>query len=126
MRSAGKYNRAKDELEALLKIPAVGGKMAQTAERLKDSLKYLLINGAFFEEMGFTYFGPIDGHHFEDLLENLKYAKTEGPVLLHVVTKKGKGYYPAENDKVGAWHGTGPYKIETGDFIKPVNSRPLE
>ena len=126
MRSAGKYNRAKDELEALLKkIPAVGGKMAQTAERLKDSLKYLLINGAFFEEMGFTYFGPIDGHHFEDLLENLKYAKkTEGPVLLHVVTKKGKGYYPAENDKVGAWHGTGPYKIETGDFIKPVNSRP--
>lgn len=126
LRSAGKYNRAKDELEALLKkIPAVGGKMAQTAERLKDSLKYLLINGVFFEELGFTYFGPIDGHNYDDLFENLKYAqKTEGPVLLHVVTKKGKGYKPAENDKVGTWHGTGPYKIETGDFIKPVDSKP--
>lgn len=126
LRSAGKYNRAKDELEALLKkIPAVGGKMAQTAERFKDSLKYLFINGVFFEELGFTYFGPIDGHNYDDLFENLKYAKkTNGPVLLHVVTKKGKGYKPAENDKIGTWHGTGPYKIETGDFIKPVDSKP--
>ena len=50
-------------------------------------------------------------------LKILKYAKkTNGPVLLHVVTKKGKGYKPAENDKIGTWHGTGPYKIETGDF----------
>src|SRR5690606_27336715 len=126
LRSAGKYNRAKDELEALLKkIPAVGGKMAQTAERFKDSLKYLFINGVFFEELGFTYFGPIDGHNYDDLFENLKYAKkTNGPVLLHVVTKKGKGYKPAENDKIGTWHGTGPYKIETGDFIKTVDSKP--
>ena len=44
----------------------------------------------------------------------------EGPVLLHVITKKGKGYKPAEDDKIGTWHGTGPYKIETGDFVKPV------
>ena len=126
LRTAGKYNWAKDEVEAFLKrIPAVGGLVASKAERLKDSFKYLFVPGMFFEELGFTYLGPIDGHNFEDLFENLTYAKkTNGPVLLHVVTKKGKGYYPAENDKVGTWHGTGPYKIETGDFIKPVNSPP--
>ncbi|SFA96851.1 MULTISPECIES: 1-deoxy-D-xylulose-5-phosphate synthase [unclassified Bacillus (in: firmicutes)] len=122
LRTAGKYQWVKDELELLLKkIPAVGGKLAATAERLKDSLKYLLVSGIFFEEMGFTYLGPVDGHDYEDLLENLAYAKkTEGPVILHVITKKGKGYSPAESDKTGTWHGTGPYKMETGDFVKPA------
>ncbi|MEH7224832.1 1-deoxy-D-xylulose-5-phosphate synthase [Bacillus sp. JJ1566] len=126
LRTAGKYNWVKDELELLLKkIPAVGGKLAATAERVKDSLKYLLVSGVFFEELGFTYLGPIDGHNFEDLFETLEYAKkTKGPVLVHVITKKGKGYIPAETDKVGTWHGTGPYKIETGDFVKPKNAPP--
>lgn len=126
LRTAGKYQWVKDELEFLLKrIPAVGGKLAATAERIKDSLKYLLVSGVFFEELGFTYLGPVDGHNFDDLFENLHYAKKiKGPVLLHVITKKGKGYSPAENDKVGTWHGTGPYKIETGDFLKPVDTAP--
>ncbi len=124
MRTGGKYNYVKDELEQLLKkIPAVGGKLANTAERIKDSLKYLVVSGMFFEELGFTYLGPVDGHDFEDLSENLKYAKkTKGPVLLHVITKKGKGYKPAETDAIGTWHGTGPYKIETGDIIKELNA----
>jgi 1-deoxy-D-xylulose-5-phosphate synthase len=79
----------------------------------------------FFEELGFTYLGPVDGHNFENLFDNLSYAKkTEGPVLLHVITKKGKGYYPAESDKTGTWHGTGPYKTETGAFIKPSKTPP--
>ncbi|PLR86007.1 1-deoxy-D-xylulose-5-phosphate synthase [Bacillus canaveralius] len=126
LRTAGKYQWVKDELEMLLKkIPAVGGRLASTAERVKDSLKYLLVSGIFFEELGFTYLGPVDGHNYEDLFENLSYAKkTEGPVLLHVITKKGKGYQPAENDKIGTWHGTGSYKIETGDFVKPINPPP--
>ena len=126
LRTAGKYNRAKDELEYLLKkVPAVGGKLASTAERVKDSLKYFFVPGMFFEELGFTYLGPIDGHNFEKLFESLSYAKkTEGPVLLHVITKKGKGYKPAETDRTGTWHGTGPYKIETGAFVKPVNPPP--
>ncbi|MBS4209649.1 1-deoxy-D-xylulose-5-phosphate synthase [Bacillus sp. FJAT-50079] len=126
LRTAGKYKWAKDELEYLLKkIPAVGGKLAATAERVKDSLKYLLVSGVFFEELGFTYLGPVDGHDYEDLFENLQYAKkTKGPVLLHVITKKGKGFTPAEQDTIGTWHGTGPYKIETGDLIKAVNPAP--
>lgn len=126
LRTAGKYKWAKDELELLLKkIPAVGGKLATTAERIKDSLKYLVVSGIFFEELGFTYLGPVDGHNFEALQDSLSYAKkTKGPVLLHVITKKGKGYHPAENDKVGTWHGTGSYKIETGAFVKPINPPP--
>ncbi|WP_226582900.1 1-deoxy-D-xylulose-5-phosphate synthase [Halobacillus litoralis] len=126
MRSAGKYNRAKDDLEWLLKkIPAVGGKLAQAAERLKDSMKYFVVPGMFFEELGFTYYGPVDGHDFNDLLENLNYAKkTDGPVIVHVMTQKGKGYHPAETDVKDKWHGVGPYKIESGEKIKPVDAPP--
>jgi 1-deoxy-D-xylulose-5-phosphate synthase len=126
MRTAGKYHKVKDELEYLLKkVPAIGGQLAATAERIKDSLKYLFVSGIFFEELGFTYLGPVDGHDYDDLFENLAYAKKqEGPVLLHVITKKGKGYNPAENDKIGTWHGTGPYKMETGDFVKPEFAPP--
>ncbi|MDC3414439.1 1-deoxy-D-xylulose-5-phosphate synthase [Aquibacillus sp. 3ASR75-11] len=126
MRSAGKYNRVKDELELLMKkIPAVGGKLAQAAERFKDSMKYFMIPGMLFEEFGFTYYGPVDGHNFDDLFENLSYAKkTDGPVLIHVITEKGKGYRPAETDIKDKWHGVGPYKIESGEKIKPVNAPP--
>lgn len=126
LRTAGKYQWAKDELEGLLKkVPAVGGVLAATAERIKDSLKYMLVSGIFFEELGFTYLGPVDGHNFEALFENISYAKkTEGPILLHVITKKGKGYYPAESDRTGTWHGTGPYKMDTGAFLKPLSAPP--
>lgn len=120
LRTAGKYRKAKEELEQLIKkIPALGGKIAGTAERLKDSLKYLLVSGIFFEELGFTYLGPVDGHDLDDLLENMKYAKkTKGPVLIHILTKKGKGYAPAENDELGTWHGLGPYKKKSGEVVK--------
>lgn len=126
MRTATPYNRAKDDFEGLLKrIPAVGGRLASTAERVKDGLKYLVVPGMFFEELGFTYLGPIDGHDFEALESTLLNAKrTEGPVIVHVITKKGKGYSPAENDKIGDWHGTGPYKMETGDFVKSSVTAP--
>lgn len=126
MRSAGKYNRVKDELEWLMKkIPAVGGRLAQTAERIKDSMKYFMVPGMLFEEFGFTYYGPVDGHDFSALKENLQYAKkTDGPVLVHVITQKGKGYHPAESDVKDKWHGVGPYKIDSGEKIKPVNAAP--
>ncbi|MGZ0053097.1 1-deoxy-D-xylulose-5-phosphate synthase [Brevibacillus gelatini] len=119
IRSTENYQWAKDELEGLLKaIPAVGGKLASFAERFKDSMKYLLVSGVLFEELGFTYIGPIDGHNTELLIDTLKTAKqTKGPVLIHAITKKGKGYPPAEADSV-KWHGIGTYKIESGDTPK--------
>jgi 1-deoxy-D-xylulose-5-phosphate synthase len=119
LRSAENYKRAKGELGHLLKrVPGVGEKLAQLAERFKDSMKYLLVPGVLFEEFGFTYIGPIDGHNLEILLETLKIAKQiKGPVLIHAITKKGKGYPPAEKDSV-KWHGIGTYKIESGDTPK--------
>jgi 1-deoxy-D-xylulose-5-phosphate synthase len=125
LRTAGKYKKAKEELEGLIKKLPAGGKLASTAERLKDAVKYLFVSGVFFEELGFTYLGPVDGHDFEDLEENIRFAKkTKGPVLVHVLTQKGRGYKPAESDAIGVWHGPGPYKIESGDFIKKANSGP--
>ncbi|MGG1663947.1 1-deoxy-D-xylulose-5-phosphate synthase [Brevibacillus sp. NRS-1366] len=119
LRSTENYQWAKDEVEGLLKsIPAVGGRLANMAERFKDSMKYLLVSGVLFEELGFTYIGPIDGHNMELLLDTMKTAKqTKGPVLIHAITKKGKGYAPAEADRV-KWHGIGTYKIESGDTPK--------
>lgn len=125
LRTASQYQWVKEELDYLLKkIPAVGGKLAKTAERIKDSLKYLLVSGIFFEELGYTYLGPIDGHNVEELITCFTQAKrTKGPVLVHVVTKKGKGYAPAEADS-DTWHGLGPYKIESGELIKSVGGPP--
>ncbi|MFD2618352.1 1-deoxy-D-xylulose-5-phosphate synthase [Terrilactibacillus laevilacticus] len=126
IRTAGKYRRAKEDIEYLMKkIPTFGNRIATIAERMKDRLKYLLVSGLFFEELGITYLGPVDGHNMNALMENMSYAKKrKGPVLIHVLTQKGKGYKPAESDLIGTWHGTGPYKIESGDFIKPVGSAP--
>lgn len=92
LRTAKEYSRAKEDLESLIhKIPMVGDKLAATAERVKDSLKYLVVSGVFFEELGFKYLGPIDGHDFEALEKTLEYAKkVQGPVLVHVLTKKVK------------------------------------
>ncbi|MBP3964375.1 1-deoxy-D-xylulose-5-phosphate synthase [Paenibacillus lignilyticus] len=115
------YQKAKEELNQLLnKIPAIGGKLAKTAERLKDSVKYLLMSGILFEQFGFTYFGPVDGHDLEQLTELLEQAShVPGPVLVHVITTKGKGYSPAEADS-HKWHGITPYKIESGQVLKAV------
>lgn len=115
------YQKAKEELQHLLnRIPAIGGKLARTAERLKDSLKYLLVSGILFEQFGLTYLGPVDGHDLEQLIDILKQADSiPGPVLVHVVTVKGKGYSPAEADSF-KWHGASPYKIESGQMVKAV------
>lgn len=123
VRSEKIYQKAKDELDWLLrKIPAIGGKLARTAERVKDSLKHMIApDGVLFEELGLTYFGPVDGHSVPKLLETFRQAdNVDGPVLIHILTTKGKGYSPAEQDS-HTWHGvSGAYKIESGQVIKPV------
>lgn len=119
LRTNPRYDRGKDEIENLLKkIPKVGSKMARAAEKAKDSLKYLLVPGLLFEELGFTYLGPIDGHNqmaMEQVFEQAKQVKE--PVLVHVLTKKGKGYGPAEKNP-DVFHGVGPFNRETGEIIK--------
>ena len=125
IRSGKHYAKVKEEVEQLLKkIPAIGGTLAKTLEKLKDSLKYLMVPGVLFEELGLTYFGPIDGHSLPVLLSTLRQAdQVDGPVLVHVVTTKGKGYDPAEADSF-KWHGISPYKIESGQVLKAVDEPP--
>ncbi|RDB34712.1 1-deoxy-D-xylulose-5-phosphate synthase [Exiguobacterium sp. RIT594] len=126
IRSSRKVRYAQDELETLIKkIPLIGGKLEKGGEKIKEAVKGALVPGMFFEELGFNYYGPVDGHDLNDLIEQLNYVKKEeGPVLLHVITKKGKGYRPAEYDGIGTWHGLGPYKMESGEVIKGKSKAP--
>lgn len=113
------YNKLKLDAETVLSRLPGGSRIRESADRIKDSLKYLVVDGAFFEELGIRYIGPVDGHNYDELENALQTADSiNKPVLIHVVTKKGKGYHPAENDKIGTWHGLGPYKLETGEQIK--------
>lgn len=124
MRVASSYNRIKHDAESFLKqIPAVGDKAFKTVKKMKDGLSYLLVPpGMLFEELGFHYYGPIDGHNVELLTEILTNAKNkEGPVLVHVVTKKGKGYRPAE-EHADVFHGVGKFCVETGEVHKRASA----
>jgi len=92
--------------------------VVKSVERVKDSLKYLLVAGVVFEELGFTYLGPIDGHNIPRLKQVLTSAlKVKGPVLVHVITTKGKGYPPAEAEP-DRFHGIGPFDPATGKAKK--------
>ena len=120
LRSAPLYNRFKKNIDSLLKnIPVVGEFTAKTAEKIKDSIKYFLVPGILFEEFGFTYIGPVDGHDYGAVCQALKQCKTiKGPVLLHTITKKGKGYSFAEKYP-HIFHGISPFEVESG---KPVST----
>lgn len=115
LRTDSKYTKIKKDLQYLInKVPAIGGKLYKSLERVKGSLKYLLVAGIIFEELGFKYLGPIDGHNVKDVEEILRKAKkVKGPVLVHVITKKGKGYLPAES-RPHVFHGVGPFDKATG------------
>lgn len=112
------YNRFKDSLEIFVKsrMPK-GSRLIKLANKFEEGLKGLFIPGMFFEELGFRYFGPFDGHNMNVLVPTLnKILQIAGPKLLHVVTKKGKGYLPAEGDPV-AFHGTQAFDIDSGEPI---------
>ena len=113
------YRRLKDDIESfLLHIPRVGEGMLKFAKQAEQMAKQLLVPGILFEELGFKYVGPINGHSLPQLITTLRQWKDhKHPVLVHVVTRKGKGYEPAENDPV-FWHGATPFEIETGEVKK--------
>ena len=124
IRTEPAYFKMKGKIEAILnRIPVIGGSMFRGAERLRDWMKYLLVPGVIFEELGFKYFGPINGHDIRKLEDVIKRAKSYNgyPVLIHVVTVKGKGYSIAEN-KPDIYHGISPFFIENGE-LKSKNSK---
>lgn len=115
LRTATAYTNLKTELEnSLKKIPRVGDGMVDALRKTKSSIKQFVIPGMFFENMGITYLGPVDGHNIRQLVKVLSEAKrVEGPVLVHVLTQKGRGYDPAVRHPA-RFHGTAPFEIDTG------------
>lgn len=115
LRTGSGYNDLKKNVaDALDRIPVVGAPMIDKIKRTKNSIKQLLIPGMLFENMGITYLGPVDGHNIPQLCKVLKEAqKLDHAVLVHVITKKGKGYEPAEKNP-SRFHGVEPFDIATG------------
>jgi 1-deoxy-D-xylulose-5-phosphate synthase len=119
MRLKPGYTHLKESLEeALRNFPALGGEIARAAAQVKDSITHALVPGVLFESLGFKYVGPIDGHDIALLEETIAEAKEiNSPVLLHVLTRKGKGYRHAERSP-DRFHGIGPFDLDTGKSIK--------
>lgn len=122
LRTGETYNKIKSDIEGWLKNMEFGTDVLKAIRRLKGSVKYLMVPSSIFEELGYTYLGPIDGHDLNALQDVFHAAKKmDGPVLVHVLTKKGKGYAPAE-ESPNKFHGTGPYEVETGKKIANPNA----
>jgi 1-deoxy-D-xylulose-5-phosphate synthase len=115
------YKKVKQETKTRLKGSKIGESVVKIAERAEGSFKGFFLPGGIFEDMGFNYLGPIDGHDIPLLIDTLKsIMHSDEPVLLHIVTKKGKGYKFSEEDPC-VFHGIGPFEIETGEINAAVN-----
>lgn len=124
LRTSEKYNSFKHGVKSALRhIPGVGGAICNGLESMKDAVKYMVVPGVLFEELGFVYLGPVDGHSLRELIEVLQLAKsTKKPVLVHCMTKKGKGYGPAEQ-RPDKFHGVAPFYPETGAVKAPSSGK---
>ena len=124
LRTSRGYKRFKRNFSSSLKkIPLIGNALSNGLERLKNRIKYFVIPNVMFEELGFTYAGPFDGHNIEQLtkiFENAKQIKDK-PVLIHVLTKKGKGYKPAEQNPE-KFHGVGAFDKISGEIPKKTDN----
>ena len=123
IRGGKSYNFFKEKTKKGLRIIPLGKYLYSFLDRCKTALKRLYVkNGSVFNDLGLEYYGPINGHDFNELIKYLNIAKNEKrSVILHVITKKGIGYKPAEDDTVGKFHGIGPFDIKTGEVIKKNN-----
>ena len=115
LRTAEAYTGMKISMtKTLKKVPKVGTALVDTVRKTKSSIKQLIIPGMLFENMGLTYLGPVDGHNMRQMMKLFNEAKrVEGPVIVHVLTEKGRGYRPASLHP-DRFHGTGPFDIKTG------------
>ncbi len=119
LRTSRGYLKAKKAIKRTVQnIPLIGDELSMDLGHIKDRVKYALLSGGvIFEELGFTYLGPVDGHNIRETIEVLELAKqAAGPVFVHVMTKKGKGYRTAEKDP-NKFHGIGPFDPETGKVL---------
>lgn len=118
------YNHVRKDITGMIqRIPKVGERMVKKAKKIDEGVKNLFLPGLLFEELGFRYFGPLDGHDINGLIEIFEnVSKIDGPVFMHIVTKKGKGYDIAEKDPQ-RWHASTPFDIQTGVVKKTSSAR---
>lgn len=118
LRNSQSYVNAKQEVKGILNQNFVGSAVLRGMRVVKDSIKRSIIHPSIFVEMGLEYLGPIDGHNYHELFNALETAKQhDGPVLVHVITTKGKGFHLSENDKNGHWHGVSQFDPDTGNNL---------
>ncbi len=119
LRTKKTYTKSNVSMKKIInKVPIIGKPTVKVIQRLKRSIKQLIIPKMFFEDIGFTYLGPVDGHNIQELENILKLSKQiDNPVIIHVLTKKGKGYSIAEENP-DKFHATAPFNIETGKVGK--------
>lgn len=119
------YNRMRDDIEQTIRrIPAVGDRVVNWGESVRLCLKQFLVPGMLFEELGFKYIGPIDGHNINAVKHSIDLARqVGGPIVIHALTVKGKGYKPAEENP-DRFHGTGAFNVETGACLPAKNKAP--
>ena len=126
IKEAQSYQHLKEEIgDTLDSVPGVGHSLRRAAKTFKDAIAAAVLPGALVNELGFKYIGYVDGHNVPMMVRALEEAKKvdDGPVIVHALTKKGKGY-PSPEDNYYAWHATGPFDLETGEAIKSTSYSP--
>ncbi|RHM63640.1 MULTISPECIES: 1-deoxy-D-xylulose-5-phosphate synthase [Coprobacillaceae] len=124
IRLSDTYHHFKDDYKNALSKGKIGTFIYQISKSIKDFIKHGLIDDTIFEDFGIDYLGPVDGHNISELIRVFNIAKiSDKSVVVHVITKKGKGYLPAENDKAGKWHGTEPFNISDGSSKTSPSSK---
>lgn len=118
LRTSRSYTHLKDDLKHSLSTTRLGSNVLDTMKRVKNAVKDNIVDTSIFGEFNIDYLGPVDGHNIKNLVKVLKIAKQhEGPIVLHVITQKGKGYSFAEHDEEGAWHGVSQFDPKTGQSL---------
>ena len=122
LRSSKSYTKIKAGMKKNLRSNSFGSTVYTALKTFKDTVRNAVIDGGVFEEFNVDYIGPVDGHNLHDLIQVFSAAaEHEGPIVVHVITQKGRGYAPCESDREGKWHGVGPFDIATG---RPLSSIP--
>lgn len=115
LRSSNGYQNFKNNMKKSLRGSDFGEAVYHSLKGIKDAIKKQIVKKGIFGDFNLDYIGPIDGHNIRDLIQVFEAVKDhEGPIVVHVITKKGKGYAPCEHDREGRWHGVGPFNVESG------------
>ncbi len=127
LRASKGYTSFKKDLQSKLSSTKIGDRVLSAMKDMKDNIKNTVVDGSIFTELGLDYIGPINGHDLPDLIRVFETLKDhQGPIVVHIITKKGKGYKYAEEDRDGKWHGVAKFNVESGKALSTVPYQHLD